>query len=128
MTRSHRNNHTSLPPGKSPCSVSTEAEFDRATPMLLASDLKANVPDTPTLADAKQVTDLLHDRVSDFPDSSDFGRSVWISAFCALAARPAINRPVPLYMVTATTPRSGKSNFFRLGSELLNPPTRGGKK
>lgn len=58
---------------------------------------------------AQAAYDALGDVVVDFPFAAEHHKSAAIAALLTLIARPVIEGPVPLFLFTATTPRSGKS-------------------
>jgi putative DNA primase/helicase len=93
------------------------AGFDDASGiMVLSRDGWPAIPDTPSDDDARQAVRLLLDVVKEFPFSNPSGKSVWLSAVLSAIARPAINGPVPLHVIDASTRGAGKSKLAKLVS------------
>lgn len=66
------------------------------------------IPDRPTGVQVRAARDLLFDVLADFPFLEQRDRAAAIAAMFALAARAAIDGPVPLTLVRATVRASGK--------------------
>lgn len=70
-----------------------------------------DVLDEPTLDDAKGAIEALKEVVCDFPFQKPEHLSAWLAFLLTIFARPAIDGPVPLFAVDATTRGSGKSQL-----------------
>jgi hypothetical protein len=81
------------------------------------------VPETPTDADVAQAVALLSGLVSDFPFAGPEHFSAWLATLLTVAARPAIDGPVPMLWVDANRRGTGKSKLGR----LIGIITAGGK-
>ena len=89
------------------------------------------IPGNPTREDAQEaIVDLL-DVVRDFPFREPFHRSVWLSSVLAGVARPLIDGGVPMIVIDANTPGTGKSLLVDVASMLAwgtvapkSPPVR----
>lgn len=90
-------------------SVCARAGYDHATGNLLAIDHAIDVPDRPTVDDARGALELLAEPFVDFPFATAEARAVPIAAVLTLLARPAIVGSVPLCAIDASTRGSGKS-------------------
>lgn len=67
------------------------------------------VPEAPTLEDAKTAVALLLEVVADFEFASPVGKSAWVAAALTPLARAAFSGPVPLMAIDAPTRGTGKS-------------------
>jgi hypothetical protein len=72
------------------------------------------VPDAPTAEDVQRAVRLLLDLVADFPFAGPQHLSAWVATLLAVAARPAIDGPVPMLWVDANRRGTGKSKLGRL--------------
>jgi putative DNA primase/helicase len=72
------------------------------------------VPDSPTAEDVQRAVRLLLDLVADFPFAGPQHLSAWVATLLAVAARPAIDGPVPMLWVDANRRGTGKSKLGRL--------------
>lgn len=92
-------------------SLLSQPGYDEATGIYLASSsITVDVPEAPTLADAQASGAILLDVIHDFP-VSEAGKSVWVSGVLSTACRGAINGPVPMHIIDATTRGAGKSKY-----------------
>jgi hypothetical protein len=94
----------------------TDIGFDEATGLFLTGKVKVTVPENPTKEDALASLALLLDVVCDFPFKSEADKSVWLSGILSALARPAIEGPVPLHIINATTRGSGKTKLVDVAS------------
>lgn len=86
--------------------------YDRDTATLFRPCEKyVEVPDLPTLADAKGALDTLREIVCDFPFARPEHESAWLAGVLTMLARPAIAGPCPMFAVDATTRGTGKSRL-----------------
>lgn len=91
--------------------------YDDASGILVVGDADwPEIPDTPTDDDVRQAVRQLLNVVREFPWTNPSGKSVWLSIVLSAVARPAINGPVPLHVVDASTRGSGKSKLAKVAS------------
>lgn len=74
----------------------------------------AEVPDDPTLDDAKKAADFILDYACDFPFAAPSDRSAWLACVLTLVVRNAITGPCPLFAIDGNTPGVGKSRLVDL--------------
>lgn len=77
--------------------------------LVLPEGLRVDVHPEAGLDDAEAAYGRLVELLSDFPFDGPAHVGTAIAAILTLIARPAIQGPVPIFVVTATTPGSGKS-------------------
>ena len=83
--------------------------YDEATAIYYKpSGLTLDIPEEPTLDDAKEAIKTLRDLIRDFPFQSDVDEAVAISAIISAVNRATLGA-TPLHAISATTPGSGKS-------------------
>lgn len=68
------------------------------------------IPSNPSKEDANEAIKALWDLVEDFP-FADKAREAWLAALLTALARPAITGPVPLFLIDANVPGSGKTKL-----------------
>src|SRR5690606_13217021 len=68
-----------------------------------------DIPDAPTLEDARKALATLEDLVSDFPFASTHARASWLAMLCTIPARPASDGPTPLGLLEASARGAGKT-------------------
>ena len=89
--------------------------WDEETGLLYAPNARFDpIPDRPTIDDARRAARMLLDLVADFPFVDDRHRAVWLAALLTMAARFAVDGPVPMFLFDANTPGSGKSKLCDL--------------
>lgn len=102
----------SAPTMRADGSILQRPGYDEASGLLLIPNASyIEVPDAPSLEDARQAADAILDVVCDFPFATPHDRSAWLAAFLTLLARPAFDGPAPLFAVDANTRGSGKSRL-----------------
>lgn len=68
--------------------------------------------ESPTREDALESLEELLEVVADFPFATDAHRSAWIASLHTVVARTLLaERNIPLFLIDANTPRSGKSRL-----------------
>lgn len=86
------------------------------------------VPERPTQVEARAALARLHDVVSEFPFVAASDRAAWVALVLTLLARAAIDGPVPLFLVRAVSPGTGKSLLIDvaslIGTDLEGEPAR----
>lgn len=89
-----------------------QAGYDPATRLILAPARGLDVPavhDTPTDADIAGARDLILDELlADFPFTDDASKANALALLLTPVLRPAIRGPVPLALIDATKPGTGK--------------------
>src|SRR5882724_6783028 len=92
-------------------SLITSPGFDEATGILyLDSGVTfPDVPEVPTLDDAKGAVSALIDPLAGFPFETPTDRSAALAVILTVLSRPAIEGPAPLFCVVAPTQGSGKT-------------------
>ena len=108
-------------------SVRTSPGYDRRTRLFVPPAAVAGVPElrrTPTRDDAAEAVRVLLDVAADFPFAGSADRGVWLSLVVSLACRSAVPGPVPLHLLDANTPGSGKTLLATLAGlvALGRPP------
>ncbi|HWA76658.1 MAG TPA: hypothetical protein VG937_30200 [Polyangiaceae bacterium] len=83
--------------------------YDPKTCYYLTGSLPLEVPEEPTREQAIEALQLLHDLISDFQFTHPAHRSAFIAGLLTILARPAIQGPVPMLVVEAAKPGSGKT-------------------
>ena len=78
------------------------------TGVILAGAVDIEVPESPTLDDARAAWMTLAEPLAEFPFVDAADRAAAIAAILSLCARPAIDGCVPLFSVTAPTAGTGK--------------------
>jgi hypothetical protein len=102
-------------------SVLQEPGYDAATGILYRpSDAFPAVSESPSLEDARGALAALREVICDFPFASPAHESAWIAGVLTMLARPAIDGPVPLIAVDATTRGTGKSRLVDAAVKLVH--------
>ena len=106
-------------------SIVTQPGHDPLTGYLLLDNgmPPVTVPEKPTAEDVAHAVALLSGLVSDFPFAGPEHFSAWLATLLTVAARPAIDGPVPMLWVDANRRGTGKSKLGR----LIGIVTAGGK-
>jgi hypothetical protein len=95
-------------------SVSTPG-YDRSTRTLYLPSIELPpLPDHPTQDDAKKAASQLNDRVIQFPFTTGFDWSVWLTGLLTAIQRPAIRGPVPGFAFNGNKPGCGKGLLIDL--------------
>lgn len=91
--------------------------YDEASGLLLwPSASFFEVPDEPTIDDARAAAEQILDVVCDFPFRRPADRSAWLAGLLTLLARYTIDGPCPLFLIDANTRGSGKSRLVDAAS------------
>jgi hypothetical protein len=90
-------------------SVLSVPGYDPATALLAEPTVRVEVPESPTLEEARGAVTTLLDLVGDFAFEANEHRSAWLAALLTLLARPAIDGPVPMVLIDANERGAGKS-------------------
>lgn len=99
-------------------SVCTESGYDAATRTYLKTNLRANVLDKPTRADAIEAARRILDLVCDFAFKEGHHRSAWLAGLLTVFAKPAIRGCCPLFIIEASMQGSGKTRLADLISMI----------
>jgi hypothetical protein len=100
-------------------SVLQEPGYDSETGILYwPSESFPGVSESPTLADARGALAALREVCCDFPFARPEHESAWLAGLLTMLARPAIDGPVPLFAVDATTAGTGKSRLVDAAARI----------
>jgi hypothetical protein len=96
--------------------VVSAAGYDRASGYYLTDTRVrwAAVPEAPTPDDVARAVAMLQDLLVDFPFAGPQHQAAWVATLLTVAARPAIEGPVPMLWVDANRRGTGKSKLGRL--------------
>lgn len=83
--------------------------YDAPSGIFVTSRLPVEVPDRPTIDDARRAALTLLDLVGQFEFTSPAHRSAWLCALLTVLARFAHSGPAPLFLFEASTAGSGKT-------------------
>lgn len=84
--------------------------YDQLTGLFYEPDgVTIEVPEQPTLADARSASSALLDVVADFPFAANAHRAAWLAFVLTPLARHAFSGPSPLFLIDANIRASGKS-------------------
>ena len=78
-----------------------------------------SVPEFPNREDIDEARELLLDMIFDFQFRNESHRSAYLAGLLTCHARFAIDGNIPLFMVTANSPRTGKTLLTEITSELV---------
>ncbi len=93
--------------------------YDEETGILYwPSDVFPDVAENPGLDDARGALEAIREVVCDFPFARPEHESAWIAGLLTMLARPAIDGPVPMFAVDATTRGTGKSRLVDAASTI----------
>jgi hypothetical protein len=93
--------------------------FDAATGILYwPSEPFPEVSESPSIDDARGALDALREVVCDFPFARPEHESAWLAGLLTMLARPAIDGPVPLFAVDATTAGTGKGRLVNAAAHI----------
>lgn len=111
--------------------VLTAPGYDPAARLLYCPRAGATwpaVPDRPTREQARSALAQLVDVVADFPFVAASDRSAWLAFVLTLVGRNAIDGPVPMFVIRAVSPGTGKSLLVDvaslIGTDLPHEPPR----
>lgn len=105
-------------------SVLSEPGYDAVTGLFLISPPPMpELPEHPTFADASDALEILNNLLSEFPfvvepDGREISKSVAISMILTAVLRGALAPAVPMHVVTAPQPGSGKSYLADIASAI----------
>jgi len=91
-------------------SILSDPGYDEATGLLyLADGTEYRIPEAPTLQEAQEALQFVATELfSDFPFPAEYHRSAAMAALLTVVLRPAIAGPVPMFLLSASTPGAGK--------------------
>lgn len=92
--------------------------YDLQSRYYLSYDLDINIPEHPTLEEARQATNYLMDLLSEFMFAEPVDRSVALALLLSAIVRPSLDH-TPLFVITAPTRGSGKSTLVDITSILV---------
>ena len=82
--------------------------YDPATRLYLAPGLTLSPLPADPSTEAADASQRLLDLVGDFPWQAPEHAGVWLAGLLALVGRPAIEGPLPLWLISSNTPGAGK--------------------
>jgi hypothetical protein len=105
-------------------SVVSRPGYDPATRLWYAPDSEfEEIPESPDKDDVRDAVDELLEPVSEVPLASPEDMAAYLAAVLTPMARPAIEGPVPLNLITANAPGTGKSLLVDLIAILTTGQT-----
>jgi hypothetical protein len=113
-------------------SLLTEPGYDRQTQLWYKSSgavVLPPIPEHPTKAEAQAALGKLKGLLVGFPFETDAARSVALAGFMTTALRGALPVAVPIFLITATEPRTGKTYLVHVIAMLATghiPPSTAG--
>lgn len=93
--------------------------YDPATALLMTPTVSVSVPSRPTLQDAQDAIRTLLDVVCDFPFAAEEHKAAWLAALLTVAARFAIEGPVPMTLIDANSRGAGKTLLADVIGEIV---------
>lgn len=95
--------------------------YDPATELLFAPSAEyPEIQESPTIEDARGALAALREVCCDFPFAAPHHESAWLAGVLTALARAAIDGPVPLFAVDATTRGTGKSRLVDAAMLLVH--------
>lgn len=110
---------TPFPPLATNGSINTTKGYHSDTGVFFTGEVKCNVPERPTLKDAKDAVAALLDVVCDFPFGEEGHKSAWLAGLLSPLSRFAHDGNIPMVVVQANGPRVGKTSLVNLISYIL---------
>ncbi len=92
--------------------------YNAETQLYCEIDSDIEIAESPTQDDAVDAMKTLEGLVTDFPFQSRSDAMTWIALLLTILARPAINGPVPLFLLQAPGPGAGKTLLARLAGYI----------
>jgi len=103
-------------------SITTTPGYDPETRLIYApaSGLAIPpIPEHPTTDDLARACELIKDLLQDFPFADDASRVHTYALLVTLAARPAIDGPIPLFLIDKPAPGTGASLLMECISRIM---------
>jgi hypothetical protein len=97
----------------------TQDGYDAGTKTFFSGGCTVNVPEQPTLDEAKAACAHLLDLVSEFPFAGEAHRTAWLAALLTPLSRFMHEGNVPLVVVQANMPGTGKSTLAQLIATIV---------
>jgi hypothetical protein len=104
----------SFPPLHHSGNLISQKGYHESTGVFYTGSAQCNVPNRPSLNDAKKAVEALLDIVCDFPFATPGHRSAWLASVLTPLARFAHDGNAPLTVIEANTPRAGKTRLAKL--------------
>jgi hypothetical protein len=101
----------------------TEPGYDKTTKTFYHAACEVSVPERPSQKDAKDACKKLLDLVSDFPFAGPAHKSAWLAAVLTPLSRFMHDGNVPLVIIQANAPGSGKTTLAQLVSMITTGST-----
>jgi hypothetical protein len=100
-------------------SVVQSPGYDEATGLIYRPAISfVEVPESPSLEEARGAAEALLDLVCDFPFATEADRSAWLAGVLTVVGRSAITGPCPLFAIDGTTRGAGKSKLVDVAVRL----------
>jgi len=100
-----------------------EPGYDKTTGIYLMTDIKVNMPDNPTVEDARRSLASILDLITDFDFANPAGRTAWLAGLLAVVCRQAFDGPTPMILIDASKRGSGKTMLADLASVIATGTT-----
>src|ERR1019366_1600783 len=97
----------------------TQEGYDPSTRTFFVGCCTVNVPEEPSLEEAKAACGRLLDLVSEFPFAGDAHRTAWLAALLTPLSRFTHEGNTPLVVFNANMPGSGKSTLAQLIAAIV---------
>jgi hypothetical protein len=97
-----------------------ENGYDDSTGVYMISDVKVNMPENPTVEDARASLASLLDLVTDFDFSNPAGKTAWLSGLLSVVCRQTFDGPAPMHIIDASKRGSGKTMLADLISVIAS--------
>jgi len=98
----------------------TQEGYDRSSKTFYAGGAVVNVPEEPTLDDAKAACARLLDLVSDFPFAGEAHKTAWLAALLTPLSRFMQEGNTPLIVINANMPGSGKTTLAQIIATVVS--------
>jgi hypothetical protein len=100
-----------------------ENGYDDSTGIYLITDVKINMPENPTVEDARRSLASVLDLVADFDFSNPAGKTAWLSGLLSVVCRQTFDGPAPMHIIDASKRGSGKTMLADLVSMIASGRT-----
>jgi len=101
-------------------SILQERGYSAAARLWLEPSIVVDVPDEPTLAQARHAVTVLRDLVCDYHFASEADFAAWLAGVISPLVKSATdNAPAPLFLVTASSAGSGKTMLAQIASLIV---------
>lgn len=109
----------SFPPISKNGTIQTKEGYDPHTEVYFTGEIECNVPQNPTLNDAKAAVKVLFSVVADFPFASEAHKSAFLAGLLSPLARYTHDGNSPINVFQANSPRVGKTRLVKVISLIV---------